>query len=186
MKIYKTNNPLSDLGTAIGIGLLAGIAGTAAITISQTIAMKITKKPMGDAPVKAADKVLDVKPSGEAEKEKVAQEVHWAYGASWGIVRGFIAMAGLRGFQASAAHFAAIWAAKLILFPALKLGPVITEEKPEDTAIDAWHHAVYALAAGLSYDALQPQKAETGLHKLQRKARKMRNRMADKIASLKR
>jgi hypothetical protein len=40
----------SSLASAIGIGMIAGLAGTLAITISQMIEMKITKRSMSKAP----------------------------------------------------------------------------------------------------------------------------------------
>lgn len=43
---------LSEVGGVIGCGLIAGFAGTVAITISQMIEMKITNRSMSDAPAK--------------------------------------------------------------------------------------------------------------------------------------
>lgn len=145
---------LDEIGGAIGKGLLAGLAGTAAITISQMIEMRFTKRKPSEAPVKIAEKVTDVKPVAEESKEKVSQEIHWAYGTSWGIARGLIGLTGLSGLAAIGANFAAIWGTALILLPSFKAGPKITEEEPKTIAIDAMHHAVYAIAAGLAYDAL--------------------------------
>jgi hypothetical protein len=34
------------------------------------------------------------------------------------------------------------------------VAPPITEQPPEEIAIDAWHHFVYAQATGAAYDAL--------------------------------
>lgn len=145
----------SKLGAAIGKGLLAGLAGTAAITLSQMIEMKITGRKPSDAPVKAANKVLDIKPQNAEKKQKVSQEIHWAYGTSWGIARGIIGLTGLKGVPAALVHFASIWGASMVMLPALKVAPPITEEKPEEIGVDGLHHAVYAAAAGLVYDALK-------------------------------
>src|SRR3978361_1716474 len=105
MKIHQ-NNVLGELGSAIGKGLLAGLAATAAITISQIIEMKITKREPSEAPVKVAGEVTGIKPADDAQKEKVSQEIHWAYGTSWGIARGIIGLTGLKGLPASLVHFA--------------------------------------------------------------------------------
>ena len=56
---------------------MAGAAGTLAITLSQMIEMKITKRRPSTAPADEAEKVLDVKPATEADKSKFSQEVHW-------------------------------------------------------------------------------------------------------------
>ncbi len=89
--------PLEKAAKAIGIGLMAGLAGTAAITLSQAIEMKLTRRPPSTAPVDAASKVLDIEATGQQEKQKVSQEIHWAYGTAWGVPRGIIALAGLKG-----------------------------------------------------------------------------------------
>lgn len=145
---------LGEFGGAIGKGLLAGLAGTAAITLSQMIEMSITKRKASEAPVKVAEQVTDVKPATDESKEKVSQEIHWAYGTSWGIARGIIGLTGLKGAPAIAVHFAAIWGTALVMLPAFKAGPKVTEEEPKAIAIDAMHHTIYAIAAGLAYDAL--------------------------------
>jgi hypothetical protein len=151
----KERSALAQLGTAIGTGLLAGLAGTAAITVSQMIEMKITGRKPSNTPVEAASKVLDIKAINEAEKPKVSEEIHWAYGTTWGIARGLISLTGLKGWTATLAHFTSIWGASLVMLPALKVAPPITEEEPKTIGIDIIHHAVYAIATGLVYDAIK-------------------------------
>jgi hypothetical protein len=153
MRTYG-NNLSQEFGKAIGIGLLAGLAGTAAITLSQMIEMRITKRKPSEAPVKVAKQVTEVKPTTEEAKEKVTQEIHWSYGVAWGVARGLIGLTGLRGLPATAAHFAAIWGTAMFMLPAYNAAPKITEQEPKTIAIDGMHHAVYAIAAGLAYDAL--------------------------------
>lgn len=148
------NNIAGELGAAIGKGLLAGLAGTAAITLSQMIEMRITKRKASEAPIKVAQQVADVKPASKESKGKVSQEIHWSYGTAWGIARGLIGLTGLKGIAAIAAHFSTIWGTALVLLPSFEAGPKITEEEPKTIAIDIMHHAVYAVAAGLTYDAI--------------------------------
>ena len=74
---------LKDVGTAIGVGLIAGFAGTFAITVSQRIEMEITGRKPSDTPANAVREVLDVKPVSESKSQQVSQEVHWAYGTSF-------------------------------------------------------------------------------------------------------
>jgi hypothetical protein len=148
------DNIFGAIGGAIGKGLLAGLAGTAAITISQMIEMRITKRKPSEAPVKVAEQVTELKPAADESKEKASQEIHWAYGTSWGIARGLIGLTGLTGLAAIGVHFAAVWGTALVMLPSFDAGPKVTEESPKTIAIDAMHHAVYAIAAGLAYDAL--------------------------------
>jgi hypothetical protein len=154
MKTHKPDAMLRDLGTVIGIGILAGLAGTVAITLSQTAEMAVTKRPPSTVPAEAVSKVLNVKPTKKRKKELVSQEIHWTYGTAWGIPRGLLALAGLRGWQATLAHFLTIWSTGLIMLPKLKLAPPITEQDAPTIATDALHHAVYAIGTGLAYDAI--------------------------------
>ncbi len=151
----RNSNALDELGTAIGVGLLAGLAGTAAITLSQMIEMKITKRKPSVVPEQAVEKTLDVGAVTEEKKEKVAQEVHWVYGTTWGVPRGLIRWAGLKGWPATLAHFSAVWGTSLLMLPALGLSKPVREREIQATLIDAMHHAVYAVAAGLAVDAIE-------------------------------
>lgn len=157
MKTHN-NNVFGELGDAIGKGLLAGIAGTAAITLSQYIEMKITKRGPSEATVKVAGEVTGIKPKNKAVKEQVSQEIHWAYGTAWGIARGLVGLTGLKGLPAAAVHFAAIWGTAMVMLPKFNATKPIPEQDPKDIAIEGLHHAVYALTAGAAYDALDYQK----------------------------
>ena len=129
MKISE-NNALGELGSAIGKGLLAGLAATAAITISQMIEMKITKREPSDAPTKVVSQVADVKPTSEAEKTKVNNEIHWGYGTALGVSRGIISLTGLKGIPATLLHFGLVWTAAMVMLPKFNAAPPVTEESP--------------------------------------------------------
>src|SRR3712207_9240685 len=90
---------LGDVAAAVGKGLFAGAAGTAAMTLSSTIEMKLRGRPASSAPADAAAQVLGVEPKGEKEETRFSTVVHWGYGTSWGAARGLIGAAGLRGVQ---------------------------------------------------------------------------------------
>lgn len=156
IKKYKTQPGFvfAEVAGAIGKGLMAGAAGTLAITLSQMIEMKITKRKPSEAPAEAAEKVLDVKPATEEDKQKFSQEVHWAYGTSWGVTRGILSLLGLKGLPATAVHFATIYSTALVMPSSLKVAPPLKEWSAKEFAVDALHHAVYAVVAGLVFDAL--------------------------------
>lgn len=166
MKVHQ-NNALGEFGSAIGKGLLAGLAGTAAITISQVIEMAITKRKASEATLKVAEKTIQIKPATNAAKYQLSQEVHWAYGTMWGIGRGIIGLTGLKGIPAIAVQFAAIWGTELLMLPAFKAAPPISEQDPKTIALDAMHHIVYATAASMAYEVLDAgSKNERRLRKL--------------------
>ncbi len=88
---------MKGLASSIGAGLFAGVAGTAAMTVSSTVESKLRGRKSSDAPAQAAAKVLGVSPVGDEEKKRFSNLVHWGYGSAWGAVRGIIGATGLRG-----------------------------------------------------------------------------------------
>jgi hypothetical protein len=147
----------------LGRGLLAGLIGTAAMTASSMLEMRLRDRPSSTTPAKAAEKVLDIQAETEAAEERLATAVHWGYGTGWGAVRGLLDVVGARGPLASTLHFGAIWPAALVMLPALRVAKPPTEWGSEELAIDAWHHAVYAAATGLAYDLMARQDRREGL-----------------------
>jgi hypothetical protein len=153
---------LGDLAASLGKGLVAGAIGTAAMTVSSTVEMKLRRRKPSDAPARAAAKLLGVEPLGEAEKQRFANLVHWAYGTDWGLVRGLLGVLGLSGPGATAAHFGAVWGTELVMLPALGVTSPPTEWGATEVAIDAWHHIVYAVATSFAYELLDRQPGARG------------------------
>ena len=145
---------LGDLAAAVGKGLFAGAAGTAAMTASSTLEMKLRGRPASSTPARAAEKVLGVQPVDEEAEARFSNLVHWGYGTAWGGVRGLIAAAGLTGPAATAVHLAAVWGSEQVMLPALDAAPPLTEWGAREVAIDAFHHLVYAAATGVAYSLL--------------------------------
>jgi hypothetical protein len=145
---------LGNVASAVGKGLFAGVAGTAAMTVSSTLEMKLRGRPASSAPARAAEKVLGVQPVDEEAEARFSNLVHWGYGTAWGGVRGLITAAGLAGPAATAAHLAAVWGSEQVMLPALDVAPPLTEWGAEEVAIDAFHHLVYAAATGVAYSLL--------------------------------
>lgn len=148
---------LADTAAAVGRGLFAGAAGTAAMTASSTLEMKLRGRPGSSAPADAAGKLLGVQPRDPAGQARFANVVHWAYGTSWGAARGLIEVAGLRGPTAAAAHFAAIWPSAMVMLPTLGVAPPPWRWGAKELGIDALHHAVYAIGTGAAFAALEPR-----------------------------
>ena len=146
---------LGDTAAAVGRGLFAGAAGTAAMTVSSTLEAKLRERGSSSAPADAAGKVLGVQPRDEDGQARFSNVVHWSYGTSWGAARGLLHAAGLDGAGATALHFAAIWGGAQAMLPALDVAPPPWKSPPEEIAIDAFHHAVYAVATGIAFAALE-------------------------------
>ena len=147
----KLGNVASDFGK----GIFAGVAGTAAMTMSSTIEMKARGRPASSTPALAAAKVLGVEPVDEEAKERFSNLVHWGYGTAWGGARGLLAAAGLSGPAATAVHLGAVWGSEQVMLPALGVTAPLTEWGVKEVAIDALHHLVYAGATGVAYSLLE-------------------------------
>lgn len=139
---------------AIGKGLVAGAVGTAAMTLSSTLEMKIRQREASSAPANAAAKVLGLEFDNDEDKARFGTVVHWSYGTGWGAVRGLIGALGLRGVGATSAHLATVWGSELVTLPALGVTPPITEWGAEEVAVDFFHHTVYVVATSLTYGLL--------------------------------
>ncbi|HSH59007.1 MAG TPA: hypothetical protein VK988_05070 [Acidimicrobiales bacterium] len=140
-----------DAAAAVGKGLLAGMVGTAAMTLSSTAEMKLRGRAPSSAPADAAAKVLGVEPTGDQEKARFSTVVHWAYGTGWGALRGLLGAFGMKGPLAAGAHFAAVWGSELTTLPALGVAPSIKDWGAAEVGIDAAHHLVYAASTSLAY-----------------------------------
>ena len=145
---------IGEVASAVGRGLFAGAAGTAAMTLSSTLEMKVREREGSTAPADAAAKVLGIQPRDPAGKARFSNVVHWAYGTGWGAVRGLIGAAGFSGPAATGAHFAAIWPSALVGLPALGVAPPPWKWGATELGVDAMHHLVYVTATSVAYAAL--------------------------------
>src|SRR5919107_5408147 len=142
---------LGDIAANFGKGLFAGLAGTAAMTVSSTLEMKLSGRGASQTPAEAAEAVLDVEPQDEETEARFSNLVHWGYGTGWGGVRGLLASAGLSGPLATAAHLGLVWGAEQVVLPALDVSAPVFKYGGKATATDLLHHTVYATATGLAY-----------------------------------
>jgi hypothetical protein len=146
----------ATLACAIGKGLAAGVAGTAAMTLSSTIEMRLRGRAASTAPVDAAAKVLGIASfADDAARARFSNLVHWGYGTGWGAVRGLLGTTGLAPAAATGAHLAAVWGNEAVMLPALDVAPPFYTWGATEVAIDVWHHVVYAAATGAAYELLR-------------------------------
>jgi hypothetical protein len=176
MSNYSTfYSSLAKAGDILGKGLIAGLIGTVAMTISQLIEMKITKRGESSSTVKVGGQVLGVEPKGladqekekqsgkasesikekvEANEQKFGQLMHFGYGTGWGVARSVLDLTGIRGWPATTIHFGAIWGTALVMLPSTGASEPITKWSPKEITIDIIHHAVYAIVVGCVYDGM--------------------------------
>ncbi len=148
-------NVVATVAGSVGKALVAGFAGTAAMTVSSTVEAKLRGRAASSAPAKATAKVLGITEFEDDQAEARFNDLsHWGYGTGWGVVRGLLGATGMPAGRATAAHGAAIYGAAQITLPALDIAPPVVFWAKEEIAIDAFHHAVYALATGLAYELI--------------------------------
>jgi hypothetical protein len=146
---------LDTLAGSLGKGLIAGFAGTAAMTVSSTLEARLRQRAASSAPARATAKLLGI----EAFEDDLARArfndlAHWGYGTGWGVVRGLLGATGMTPAAATATHGAVIYGAAQVTLPALDIAPPVIFWPKEEIAIDAFHHTVYAVATGLAYELL--------------------------------
>jgi hypothetical protein len=142
---------IGHVASCLGKGLLAGVAGTAVMTMVTTIEMNVRGREASSAPSDAAGKVLGVQPRNPQGRARFSNVVHWAYGTAWGGARGLLAATGVKGPGADAAHFAVVWGSALVMLPALNVAPRPDKWGWDELALDAFHHIVYSAATGIAY-----------------------------------
>ena len=139
---------IGRLTSAVGTGLVAGAAGTAALTALQTVETRLFGREPSTAPAEAVERVLDVEPTDQHAERRLANVAHWGYGTAWGVPRGLLALMPLPGGLATFIHFAAVWGTALVMLPRMDVAPPPTEWGAREVAVDALRHVVYAAGAG--------------------------------------
>ena len=86
----------------LGRGVLASVAGTAAMTVSSTLEMRVRGRPPSDAPGRAAAQILRVRVEDDPATGRLARLGHVMTGVGLGAARGLVGFAGLREPVASA------------------------------------------------------------------------------------
>jgi hypothetical protein len=144
---------LDRVAIALGRGIVAGVAATAAMTVVSTAEMKLRGRAPSTAPTKVAGRLLGVKPRKRAG-DRFATVAHAVTGVSVGTTRGLLDVAGVHGRAAPAAFFALAWTPELVAVPAAGAAPPPWRWGALELAISAFHHAVYAAAGERTYRAL--------------------------------
>ena len=148
-------NRVDTLATAIGRGLVAGLAGTAAMTVSSTLEARLRGRAFSTAPARATATVLGIREfDSDLAQARWNDLSHWGYGTGWGVLRGLLGSTPMSPRAATLAHGAAIYGAAQVTLPALEIAPPSIFWGAKEIVIDAFHHAVYAVVTGAAHTAL--------------------------------
>lgn len=142
---------VGKVAAAFGKGMFAGAIGTAAMTASSTIEMKLQGRQASNAPGQAAAKMLGLQFADEDSQTRFSGLVHWGYGIGWGGVRGMIAATGLSWKKATMTHAGVVWGTEQVMLPALGIAPPIIQWDGKTIFIDTLHHLVQVGTTGIAY-----------------------------------
>ncbi len=138
---------MGDTMRRIGTGMVAGAAGTAAMTLAQRAEMGVTGRPPSTTPGQFGALLLRRDP---AEAARLTPAVHTAFGVTMGALRGLLGA----GASRSAAHFALLWSGDALLYKATGIADWPWRWSRREWVSDLVGKGAYALGTGAAYDRL--------------------------------
>lgn len=146
---------LGSVAGAVGRGLAAGLVGTAAMTLSNVVEMKlVTGRSGSTVPADAVEEISGIEPANQPSTARLNELSHWGYGIAQGALRGVLGAAGLNGPAAAIAHYAVVWGTQQTMLPLLGVAEPTWRYGRQAVAIDMTHHSVYVIGTSLAYEWL--------------------------------
>ena len=140
-----------DVLSAVLIGLLSGLIGTIALTLSETLEMAITGREPSTVPGQVGAILLGKDPATDPGLERKNTIVHWMHGITMGAVRGLLALTGLGALLASVLFFVLVWSGDVLLYRLLGIAPLPWKWKPQELATDLFNKGVYAAVTSIAF-----------------------------------
>ncbi len=135
-------------------GVVAGLAGVAAMTLAEKVEQRFTERPDSYVPAHTLERLLGLPERPDRERWWLNHAMHWGTGAVVGALRGVMSYGGLRGPRASAMHTVVRLTTDQTLENATGVGAPPWTWPRHEQVIDTGHKAIYAFATGLVADAL--------------------------------
>ena len=135
-------------------GLLAGLAGVAAMTLAEKVEQLITRRPDSYMPARTLERLLGLPQKPNQERLALNWTMHWGQGILLGMVRGLMARQGLRGPVGSFLFMNLRLLNDQTLENATGAGTPPWTWPRDEQVIDLVHKGVYAFATGLVADRL--------------------------------
>ncbi len=149
------------LGRAALRGAVAGLAGTAAMTLGEKLEQSVTHRPDSYVPGRTLTALATGRRLPEPARPPVRNHLmHWGTGALVGALRGVWAASGLRGWRASAWHTSVRLATDQTLENATGTGAPPWTWDRRDRVVDIAGKALYSFVTGAVADALVPLAAD--------------------------
>ncbi|UEM25345.1 hypothetical protein JL100_035415 (plasmid) [Skermanella mucosa] len=135
-------------------GLLAGVAGVAAMTLAEKLEQAVTGRPNSYVPAHTLERLLGLPERPDRERLGLNWTMHWGQGILLGAVRALMARHGIRGPVGSFIFLNLRLINDQSLENATGVGALPWTWPRDEQAIDLLHKAVYAYATGLVADRL--------------------------------
>jgi hypothetical protein len=135
-------------------GLVAGLAGVAAMTAVEKLEQAVTRRPNSYVPAHTLERLLRLPHKPDAERRGLNWVMHWGQGILLGATRGLMAKRGLRGPVGSLLFFNLRLLNDQTLENATGVGAPPWTWPVDEQVIDLLHKGVYAFITGLIADWL--------------------------------
>ena len=144
----------ASVGTVLAAGLVAGLAGVAAMTLAEKLEQAITKRPNSYVPAHTLQRLTGRDPDLRSRPLRWNWAMHWGQGALVGAARAAMACRGLRGPMGSFLFLNLRLAADQTLENGTGVGSPPWTWPVDEQVIDLLHKAIYAFATGAAADRL--------------------------------
>ncbi|MFC0388750.1 hypothetical protein [Muricoccus vinaceus] len=135
-------------------GLLAGLAGVAAMTVAEKLEQAVTGRPNSFVPAHTLERLLGAPHRPDRERLLMNWAMHWGQGIVLGVVRALMARSGLRGPVGSFMFLNLRLLNDQTLENATGVGAPPWTWPVDEQVVDLLHKGVYAFAAGAVADRL--------------------------------
>ncbi len=151
------------LPALVAQGLLAGLAGVAAMTLAEKLEQAVTGRPNSYVPAHTLERLLGLPRRPDRDRLGLNWAMHWGQGILLGLVRAVMAQRGIRGPMGSFLFLNLRLLNDQSFENATGVGAPPWTWPAEEQAVDLLHKAVYAFVAGEVADRLvAPGRHATG------------------------
>ncbi|AFZ66793.1 hypothetical protein [Deinococcus peraridilitoris] len=135
-------------------GLVAGLAGVAAMTLAEKLEQRLTRRPNSYVPAHTLEKLLGLPHKPDEERLWLNWAMHWGQGILLGAVRGLMAQGGLRGPVGSFMYLNLRLLNDQTLENATGVGAPPWTWPVDEQVVDLLHKTMYAFVTGMVADRL--------------------------------
>jgi hypothetical protein len=135
-------------------GLVAGLAGVAAMTLAEKLEQTLTRRPNSFVPAHTAERLFGLPQRPDRERLLLNWGMHWGQGVALGLVRASMARRGVRGPVGSFIFMNLRLLNDQTLENSTGVGAPPWTWPVDEQVIDLAHKAIYAFVTGVVADRL--------------------------------